>query len=247
MPPNPKLFDSQVRVGRLLLHLSLIRPSQAAANGECLSQWRKKCLFLFIYAWRGFQISRVIPVVLWYIYQDIFSSETPQNPPFNMFWRCLGIGVLALGSSRLQELWSFPCSTVFYGSIDFILLHPLTSCAYVVRTGATRSTCASGSWTVLKYQIAGIALLPIMGCSSICNQLRHTVSSAEPQNSGVWLMLQPHPLDHRHNYIVINFAGSLDFLVCVPLWLLFIKYHLPEERECNRAAICGVRDVLRVE
>lgn len=120
-------------------------------------------------------------------------------------------------------------------------------CFIVVRTGSTPSTCASGSWTVLKYQIVGIALLPIMGCSSICNQLHHTVSSAEPQNSGVWLMLQPHPLDHRHNYIVINFAGSLDFLGCAPLWLLFIKYRLPEEWDCNRAAICGVQDVLRVE
>lgn len=122
------------------------------------------------------------------------------NPPFNIFWRCLGIGVLALGSSRLQELRSFPCSTVFYGTSfsstysHFVLI--------VVRTGSTPSTCTSGSRAILKYQIVGIALLPIMGCSSICNQLHHTVSSAEPQNSGVWLMLQPHPLDHRHNYIV---------------------------------------------
>lgn len=167
------------------------------------------------------------------------------NPPFNIFWRCLGICVFfALGSSLLQELWSFPCSSVLgEPRPQPHLPTPILRCI-VVRMW---STCTGGSWTGLKNQIVGIGLLPIMSRSSICNQPHHTVSSAEHQNSGVWLMLQPHPLDQRHNYIVINFAGSLDFLRCVRLWLLFINSHPPEERECNRPAICGVRDVFRVE
>lgn len=169
------------------------------------------------------------------------------KPPSNIFWRCLGIGILALDPLASKSCEVFRV-LIFYGSIHFILLHPLPFCALLwLERDPHRPHAPAGhepSWNI---KFVGIALLPIMGCSSICNQRRHTVSSAEPQNSGVWLMFQPHPLDQRHNYIVINFAGSLDLPGCERLWLLFIKYHLPEEWECNRAAICGVQDVLRVE
>lgn len=56
-------------------------------------------------------------------------------------------------------------------------------------------------------------------CSLI---IRHTVSSTEQQNSAVWLMLQPHPLDQRHNYIVIDLAGSLKPLMSTVLSRPFV-------------------------
>lgn len=79
----------------------------------------------------------------------------------------------------------------------------------------------------LENQVAGISLLPLRG-TSICNQPCLSVSPAEPRNSAVWLMLQPHPLDQRDNYIVINVAEWMDFR-CQHPWLLFIKYHSPEK------------------
>lgn len=41
-----------------------------------------------------------------------------------------------------------------------------------------------------------------LGLAILCHERRS--GGAEEQRSAVWLMLQPHPLDQRHNYIVIS-------------------------------------------
>lgn len=63
--------------------------------------------------------------------------------------------------------------------------------------------------------------------SSICSHPCHNVTPAEEQNRTVWLMLQPHPLDQRYNYIVISFTGPIKLLWSTVLWLPFIKHQFP--------------------
>lgn len=100
------------------------------------------------------------------------------KPPFNIFWRCLGIGVLALGSSRLQELWSFPCSPVFYGSIDFILLRPLTFCALLrLERDPNRPHAPAGhepSWNIKLLEsrcyLLWAAVQFAISCTILCHQ-----------------------------------------------------------------------------
>lgn len=111
-PQNSKISDPHLRTAWLLFRLCLIGPSQAAGKGgggikgvpEPVEEkapvrvhlCMKRILNLQSNTC-GFVIHLPRHLLLW----DI------SNPPFNIFRRCLGIGVFALGSSLLQELWSF--------------------------------------------------------------------------------------------------------------------------------------------
>lgn len=124
--------------------------------------------------------------------------------------------------------------------MNFILIYPLTVCGFERDPHSPRAPVGDEpSWQSICWNLAAAFELQF--------HLQSAVSPAEHQKSGVWLMLQPHPLDQRHNYIVINMAETLGFLRCARPWFLIIKYHSPEKSECNRPAIRGVQVVFWVE
>lgn len=57
----------------------------------------------------------------------------------------------------------------------------------------------------------------------------------------VWLMLQPHPLDHGLNYIVIDSAGSQQLLMNTTLTLpsVWTAFPLSQQSDLNSLAACS--------
>lgn len=92
IPPQHAKVTPRQAVVRLIRTFQAVWSREKGKRQTWPCQSWKKCLFLLFYAWRGISISRVIPVVLWYICQDIFQLKTsPSSPsllkdPLKMLW-----------------------------------------------------------------------------------------------------------------------------------------------------------------
>ena len=157
----------------------LIRTSQAAGNTErkrkrqtCPCQsWKKekRCLFLLSYAWRGIEISRVIPVVF-VIHLQRHPLKTPSEDVWGSGFRSTWF---QCGGTMLESsMWKLGC---FLGEqwnihlISFVCYSTLT-CGSTV-TPSHSDTSAGGEPAlrrlVIWFKVCGVS------CSSICNQRRH--------------------------------------------------------------------------
>lgn len=136
-------------------------------------------------------------MVVWYICRDIFFSK--DSTFLNIFWGwpqvlCLQsfFSLFCLTSEMLRTFLACYISPAFL----LHLLPPLAQSTHICR----RWTLSSTTWK------CDLKKVPDACCNSICTWPCHLVPWAEEQRSAEWLMLQPHPLDQRHNYIVISWT-----------------------------------------